>query len=188
MPTEIPSWLLECGSDEPSKGGEEDDEDSLQLADLDLTSATWSTPSGYTVVSTYVEDNPVEEVHSTWYAEPTDPALPTLNVAQVVIYVGLDWGDLADGCGRVPLEAVEEQLAEYRDHIGAQPLTEATMTEVAGYPAIAQDIGLDRYSYTGYWLFSQTQLLHVYCQWTEDSYRSTLVAGCDELVASVRVG
>lgn len=182
MPTEIPSWLLECGAD---KDGETDE--SLQLADLDLTRATWATPSGYVEVTTYIEDNPVETIHSTWYAEPTDPPMETLNVIQVVIYTGIDWGDLADDCGRVPLEAVEEKLAEYREQIGAQPLSEATMTEVDGHPAIQQDIGLSEYSYTGYWLFSTDQLLHVYCQWTSEANRPVIERGCDDLVASVSV-
>jgi hypothetical protein len=185
MPTEIPSWLLECGADKPGRGEPADD---LQLADLDLTQARWSTPSGFAVTDGYVEDNPVETVYSTWYAEPTDPPMETLNVLQVVIYTGIDWGDLADDCGRVPLEAVEEKLAQYREQIGAEPLSDAEMTEVAGRPAIHQDIRLARYSYTGYWLFSRTQLLHVYCQWTDDANRGVIERGCDDSVASISVG
>ena len=181
MPTEIPSWLLECGNDK-------DSDDALKLADLDLTLARWSTPSGFEVVTSYFEENPVETLLSSWYAEPTDPPMPTLNVANVIIYTGVDWGDLADECGRVPLEAVEEKLAQYREQIGAQPLSDARMTEVAGQPAIQQEVGLSEYSYTGYWLFSQTQLLHAYCQWTEPGYRSVLENGCDALVASITIG
>lgn len=181
MPTEIPSWLLECGRDDDKR------DESLRLTTLDLTAATWSMPSGYQRASGYVEDNPVETLHSIWVAEPVDPAAPRLNVINVVIYTGIDWEDLADGCGRVPLEAVEEKLARYRDQIGAAPNGEAVMTEVAGLPAIGQEIGLSSYDYTGYWLFTETQLLHLYCQWTDDAYRATIATGCDALVASVQV-
>ncbi|WP_420111448.1 hypothetical protein, partial [Pseudactinotalea sp.] len=86
MPTEIPSWLLECGEDDKERDEE------LQLAALDLTAATWSTPDGFSVSTGYHEDNPVETIHSTWYAVPADPPQPTLNVIQVVIYTGIDWG------------------------------------------------------------------------------------------------
>ncbi len=184
MPTEIPSWLLECG-DDTGKDGDRDE--ALQLTTLDLTAATWSMPAGFQQAAGYAEDNPVETLYSEWIAEPTDPPLPTLNVINVVIYTGVDWGDLADGCGRVPLSAVEEKLARYRDQIGADPRSEAQMVEVAGLPAIQQDIGLERYSYTGYWLFTETELLHVYCQWTEPQYKASIVAGCDALVSSVQV-
>jgi hypothetical protein len=182
MPTEVPSWLLECGQDDKERDEE------LQLADLDLTTATWSTPAGFAETAGYVEDNPVETLHSAWYAEPTDPPMPTLNVIQVVVYTGLDWDGLADGCGRVPLEAIEEQLARYREQIDAQPLSDAEITTLAGRPAIQQDIGLASYQYTGWWLFSQTQLLHLYCQWTPEGDRAVIERGCDDLAASVQVG
>ncbi|WP_277050653.1 hypothetical protein [Ruania albidiflava] len=177
----IPPQLLECGEKEA-------DPDELQLADVDLTTATWSMPDGFEESFLYVEDNPVEDVATTWYAVPTDPELPTLNVLNVVLYTGLDWGDLADACGRVPLEAVEEQLARYREHIDAEPLSEAEMTEVAGMPAVTQHIGLASYDYVGYWLFSETQLLHVYCQWTDEAAREVIEPACTPLVESVTVG
>ena len=177
----VPPQLLECGQDRA-----EDDE--LQLADVDLTTATWSMPEGFEESFSYIEDNPVEEIDTTWYAVPTDPELPSLNVLNVVVYTGLDWADLADSCGRVPLEAVEEQLGRYREQIGAEPLDEAEMTEVAGMPAVTQRIGLSEYSYLGYWLFSETQLLHVYCQWTDDSAREVIEPACQPLVESVSVG
>ncbi|UFU08102.1 hypothetical protein [Ruania halotolerans] len=180
-PRTIPPQLQECGEGAPSEG-------ELQLADLDLRTAEWSTPTGFTEASGYHEDNPVEELHSAWYAEPTDPAIPRLNVIQVVIYTGLDWDDLADSCGRVPLEAVEEQLGRYREQIDAEPLSESEMTEVAGQPAITQQIGLERYSYVGYWLFSQDQLLHAYCQWTDESAREVIEPACTPLVESITVG
>ncbi|MBK5247835.1 MAG: hypothetical protein JJE50_00170 [Actinomycetales bacterium] len=175
----IPPGLLECGKPR--------DRTDLQLADVDLTTATWSLPSGFSETFSYIEDNPVETISSTWYAEPVDPPLPTLNVLNVIIYTGLNWGDLADDCGRVPIEAVQERLAQYREQINADPLSDATMTTVAGMPAIEQVIGLARYDYHGYWLFSQTRLLHVYCQWTAGN-RDAIEAGCAPLVASVSVG
>lgn len=183
MPTEVPSWLLECGAEDHKERDTE-----LQLAAIDLTTATWSMPAGFTASTSYVEDNPVEALHSTWYAVPTQPAQPPLNVIQVVIYTGLDWEGLADGCGRVPLAAIEDKLAQYREQIHAEPLGEAEMTTLAGHPAIHQDIGLSRYSYTGWWLFSQTQLLHLYCQWTTDGDRAVIEGGCEDLVSSLRVG
>src|SRR5690606_5584081 len=163
-PTEIPSWLLECGADD---GKDEE----LQLADLDLTTATWATPPGFEVSTSYVEDNPVERIHSTWYAVPTDPVLPSLNVVQVVVYVDIDWGDLADGCGPVPIAAVEEKLARYREQIGAEPLSDARTTEQAGLPAIRQDIGVDPERYAGRWLFSSVPPSHLYCPWEPERDR-----------------
>src|SRR5690606_14911215 len=80
----------------------------------------------------------------------------------------------ADGCGRVPIAAVEEKLARYREQIGAEPLSEARATELAGHPAIRQDIGLDRYFDAGWRLFSSDQLLHLYCQWTPDADREVV--------------
>lgn len=177
----VPPQLLECGQDQPA------DDDELQLADVDLTTATWSMPDGFEESFLYVEDNEVETIETTWYAVPTEPELPTLNVLNVVLYTGLDWEDLADSCGRVPLEAVEEQLGRYREQIGAEPLDEAEMTEVAGMPAITQQIGLTEYSYVGYWLFSETQLLHIYCQWTDESAREVIEPACQPLVDSVSV-
>ncbi len=177
----IPSQLLECGEKEADPG-------ELQLADVDLTTATWSMPDGFEESFIYREDNPVEEIATTWYAIPTDPPLPVRNVLNVVLYTGLDWGDLADACGRVPLTAVQEQLARYREHIGAEALDEAEMTEVAGLPAITQHIGLAEYDYVGYWLFSQTQLLHIYCQWTDEANREVIEPACTPLVDSVQVG
>lgn len=177
-PTAIDPGLRECGTGD----------DELQLADVDLTRASWDLPAGFVESTAFHEDNPVESLHSAWYAVPTALPDPALNVVQVVVYTGLDWGEDADECGRVPLSAVEERLALYREEIGADPLSEAEMTTVAGQPAITQDIGLSRYSYEGYWLFSPTQLLHVYCQWTAPTTRETVLAGCAPLVQSVRLG
>ena len=177
----IPPQLLECGDKEADPG-------ELQLADVDLTTATWSMPDGFEESFAYVEDNPVETIATTWYAVPTAPELPSLNVLNVVLYTGLDFGDLADACGRVPLEAVSAQLARYREQIDAEPLDEAEMTEVAGMPALTQHIGLASYDYVGYWLFSETQLLHIYCQWTDEEAREVIEPACTPLVDSVQVG
>lgn len=175
----LPPEFLECG--DPA---ELDADEGLLLADLDLTGARWSTPPGFTRTHAYHEDNPVEEMLDFWVAEPLDgPVL--LNVVVMATYGGLDWGDAADVCGRVPLEAVEERLAGYRDQIGAEALSEAEMTLLAGHPAITQELSLSSYDYVGYWLFTPDQLLHLYCQWT--TQREVVEAGCADLVESLQV-
>ena len=174
----VPPGLLECGKPTDTDKG-------LMLSELDLSTATWPMPSGFAETFLYHEENPVEEVVSTWSAEPV-PAVDVLNIVNVIVYTGLDWGDLADDCGRVPVSAVEERLAGYNSQIGAEPVSEATMTTVAGQPAIEQQIHLDTYDYHGYWLFSQDQLLHAYCQWTNDE--TLIEAGCAELIPSIQVG
>lgn len=178
-PVTLPPELLECG--DPSST---DSQDGLMLAELNLAEASWSMPDGFTETFSYFEDNPVENLVSLWVAEPeSDPV--TLNVVNVTIYDGLDWGKLADQCGRVPIEAVEERLAGYRDQIGAEPLTDAEMMTLAGHPAIQQSLSLAEYDYLGYWLFSQDQLLHLYCQWT--TQQDLIESGCEELVDSLAV-
>ncbi len=175
--------FLECGSPQDL-----DEDDGLMLAEVDLTAATWATPEGFRETSRYFEDNPVENLVTLWVAEPAaDPV--RLNVVNTVLYDGLDWGDAADPCGRVPIEAVEERLAGYRDQIGATPIDDAEMLLVDGHPAITQRIELTEYSYVGYWLFSPTQLLHVYCQWTTNpGQQDQIEAACSELIDSVSVG
>lgn len=178
-PTSIDSGLLECG--DPDGADPE-----LQLTDVELTDATWDMPEGFTETFLYSEDNPVEHIDSTWTAEPVqDPV--QLDVLAVVVYGELDWGEEADSCGRVPIEAVERRLEGYAEQIGAQTLSDAQMTEMAGLPAIQQDIQLDLYSYRGYWLFDVDQLMHVYCQWAPGGDQETVLRGCEELVASVEV-
>lgn len=190
MPTAIPSALLDCpdaGQEEPADG-EQVDPQSLPLPDVDLTAARWDTPDGFAVTSRYYEDNPVEVLDSLWVAEPVSPPLPTLNVINIAIYVEVDWGDLVDACGDLPLELIEAQLAVYRDRIGATELSEPAMTEVAGVPAVEQAIAVSGYRYIGYWIFSPTQMLHLYCQWTDPQYQHTIEAGCNDLRASLQVG
>lgn len=178
-PTVIDPALLECG--EPS-----DDDSVLQLSDVDLTAATWMIPEGFVETFIYSEDKPVEHIESFRTLEPeSDPVLR--NVLTVVVYSGLDWGDAVDECGRVATSVVDERLAGYHETTGAQSLTEVSATEVAGLPAVEQDLRLPEYSYRGYWLFSRGQLMHLYCQWTDDSEKDLILEGCDELVASVEV-
>lgn len=178
-PATLPPEFLECGdpdSLDPDRG--------LMLAELDLTSARWSTPEGFTETFSYYEDNPVENLVDLWVAEPqNDPVI--LNVVNVAIYDGLDWAEAANPCGRVPLDAVEDRLAGYREQIDAQELAEAEMTHIAGHPAITQQLSLADYDYVGYWLFSKDQLLHLYCQWTTE--RDTIETACEELVDSLQV-
>lgn len=176
-PTLAPE-LQECGS-----GGEEQ----LTLADTDLTEATWDVPDGFETTGGYHEDNPVEDnILDLWVAKPTDVDR-SLNIVNVVTYDGLDWGDNAEECSEVPLSAVGDRLGHYRQIINANALSDPEMTEVDGYPAMQQSLEVSRYSYEGYWLFSTTQLLHVYCQWDDDQYRDIIMDGCEQLVDSVSV-
>ncbi|TDE90383.1 hypothetical protein EXU48_18185 [Occultella glacieicola] len=175
VPT-APGGLLECGDPDADKV--------IEIADADLTTATWSTPSGFEETFAYHEENPVEEVFSSWTAQPTaDVAL--LNVVTVVIYDGLDWGEMVDQCGAIPVERIMEIQAGYTAEIGAETLTEPEVTTVAGHPAVEQYISLPEYDYHGYWLFSRTQVLHAYCQWTNEE--DLLEAACAELIPSIQV-
>lgn len=178
-PTAIDPALLDCG--EP-----EDGDPVLQLAAADLTAATWTIPEGFVETFAYSEDRPVEHVESFRALEPAEDPVP-LNVLTVVVYSELDWGDQIDECGRVPVDVVESRLAGYRETTGAEPLTELELGEVAGLPAVEQDVRLEQYSYRGYWLFGRTQLMHLYCQWTADAEKDRIVKACDDLVASVEV-
>lgn len=179
----LPPEFLECGNPDDIN-----EEDGLMLADLDLSQAHWAIPEGFRPASGYIEDNPVETLQDFAVYEPDVDAPLLLNVVSVVRYQGLDWGDAADACGRVPVAAVEERLAGYREAIGAEPMTDAEMTLLAGHPAITQEIALREYEYVGYWLFSPTQLLHLYCQWTPgDGQQDVIRGGCDDLASSLVV-
>ncbi|MPV49929.1 MULTISPECIES: hypothetical protein [unclassified Pseudactinotalea] len=177
-PVTLAPQLQDCGT-----GGE----DQLTLADTDLTRATWDLPEGFEVTGGYYEDNPVEEnILDLWVAKPVG-TVPTLNVLDVVSYDGLQWTEGGEECGAVPLSAVSDRLAHYRQVIGAVPLDDPELTEVGGYPAMRQSLEVSKYSYEGYWLFSTTQLLHIYCQWTDPAYEEIITDGCAELIASVEV-
>lgn len=179
MPTALHPALRDCA---PAGG-----EGSLTLADVDLEQATWATPEGFHEVSGYHEDNPVEKLGWIWVAGADDLPPHTLNVISVNYYSDVAWNEFADDCEAVPLEAVKERLAQYRVHIGARELSDPQMTEINGYPAIQQDIGLTDYDYEGYWLFSTSQLLHVYCQWEDPGAEELIRTGCKDLVASLQI-
>ncbi|WP_163542289.1 hypothetical protein [Occultella kanbiaonis] len=172
-----PGGFLECGDPDADKV--------VELADVDLTTATWSTPTGFQETFIYHEENPVDEVFSTWTAEPTAD-VDILNIVNVVIYDGVDWGEQAGECGTLPVDVITDQQAGYTEEIGAVPITEAEVTTVAGFPAVEQYIDLPDYDYHGYWLFSQDQLLHAYCQWTNE--QELVEAACAELIPSIQVG
>lgn len=179
-PTELHPGLRDCapaGSD-----------DELSLADADLNGVSWSTPEGfYDVTGNYFEDNPVEDLQWMWVGASEDLPAHTLDVISVNHYSGVAWNEYADNCEAVPLDAVEEKLAQYRVHIGAEELSAPQMVEINGYPAMTQDIRLDTYDYEGYWLFSTDELLHVYCQWESADAEATIRRGCKQLVDSVTV-
>lgn len=178
-PTSIDAALLECGDTA-------DADSTMPLTDLDLTTAEWAMPEGFVETFRYSEDKPVEHIDSFWAAEPETDPVPR-NVLTVVVYTRLDWGEDIDECGRVPIAAVDERLASYREGNDAEPLTEETTTEIAGLPALEQDLVLDEYSYRGYWVFGRDQMIHLYCQWTSDAERDRVLTGCDDLVASLEV-
>lgn len=177
--TSIDAALLECGEATTA-------DPTWQLLDVDLTEATWAMPTGFVETFDYSEDLPVEHIESFWVAEPQEAPV-ALNVLTVVVYSQLDWGEDADECGRVPTTAVDDRLVAYNEHTGAEPLTEVEATEIAGLPALRQDLALAQYSYRGYWLFSRDQMIHLYCQWTNEAEKPRVLAGCDELVASLVV-
>ncbi|MFC7406206.1 hypothetical protein [Georgenia alba] len=196
----LPEWLCDNrdeagdgataeGTEDPGEPDDSETADGLVLTDTDVTEATWETPSGFTEASGYHEDNPVEDLAGIWVAEPSDGSAPTLNVVNVVRYTGLEWDPATGGgpCDPVPMGDIEARLARYMDQIGAEPLSDAELTTLAGLPAVTQRVSLADYDYVGWWLFSQQELLHVYCQWTDETYRPVIEAGCDELVASVRL-
>lgn len=178
IPTALHPGLRDCapaGSD-----------DALALSDTDLDAVQWSTPDGFVdVTGEYFEDNPVEDLQWMWVGGSEELPPATLDVISVNYYEGVSWHEFADDCDSVPLTAVNERLAQYRTHIGAQELTEAKMIEIDGYPAMSQDLRLATYDYEGYWLFSTTQLLHVYCQWESASAEAIIRQGCAELVDSL---
>lgn len=175
-PTPIDAALLECG--DPAGA-----DPTLQLSEVDLTQVTWEIPSGFVETFAYSEDLPVEHIESFWAAEPEEDPVP-LNVLTVVVYGRMDWSGDADECGRVPISAVDERLAGYHEVNGAQPLTEVEQVELAGLPALRQDLELPDYSYRGYWVFGRDQMVHLYCQWTSEAEQERVLAGCEELLAS----
>ncbi len=177
--TSIDPLLLECGE-------ATDQDPTWQLLDVDLTEATWSMPDGFVETFRYSEDRAVEHIETFWVAEPTKDAVPR-NVLTVVVYSEMDWGGDADQCDRVPTTAVDERLLSYNETNGAEALTEAVPTRVAGLPAITQDVALPEYSYRGYWIFGRTQMVHLYCQWTSDAEQERILAGCEQLLDSVEV-
>ncbi|WP_420111450.1 hypothetical protein [Pseudactinotalea sp.] len=177
--TSIDAALLECGDPENA-------DPTMQLSDVDLTAATWGMPTGFAETFAYSEDLPVEHIESFWAAEPAEDPV-TRNVLAVVVYSGLDWGEDIDECGRVPIAAIDERLESYREGNEAEALTDSAELEIAGLPALEQDLALTEYSYRGYWVFSRSQLIHLYCQWTSDAEKDKMLGGCDELVDSLEV-
>lgn len=179
-PTELHPGLRDCapaGSD-----------DSLSLADADLDAAKWSTPTGFNdVTGSYFEDNPVEDLQWMWVGASEELPSGTLDVISINYYTGVSWNEYADNCDAVPLEAVKEKLASYRVQIGAEELSDPEMIEINGYPAMKQDIRLENYDYEGYWLFSTSELLHVYCQWENAEAEPVIRDGCKALIESVKV-
>lgn len=190
--TPVDPALLECGDPDLA-------DPVLQLTDADLTVAQWEMPAGFVETFRYHEDNPVERLEHFWVAEPqTDPV--DRNVLVVAVYSGLDWGDEIDECGRVPTSAVENRLAQYVESgselVETEALSAPEPIEIAGLPALQQEVAVEGqdsagvvygYDYQGYWLFSRADLVHVYCQWTDEANAAPIVAGCTELLESLDI-
>ncbi len=186
----IPPQLLECGQDTPKKADPAaGDQDQVDLTDAPVAgTAAWDVPAGFEESWQYRDDQDYEQRMFMHTYVPTAPGYDTLDLLGVLGYEGLDWGDLARECGQVPLSAMLERVSDYREMLGAQPLAEAELTEVAGLPAVTQELRIAAYDFRGYWLFSQTQLFYITCQWTSDTARQHIEAACTDLVGSVRVG
>ncbi|UFU08101.1 hypothetical protein [Ruania halotolerans] len=179
-PHTIPPQLLECG---------ESSDPEVQLTDaLVASDGQWSVPAGYQPAEGYYDDLAYEEQSFLETLVPESPGYHTLDLLGVIGYVGLDWGQYARECNRVPVEAMLERVAEYERALGAEAIDDAELTEVAGLPAVTQAMEIPRYTFRGYWLFSQTELLFIGCQWTSDHAREEIEMGCAEIVGSVQVG
>lgn len=175
-PVTLPPEFLECG--------ERATEDELALPDVDLTTATWEAPAGFAESFDYVEEYPPADQLEFWVAEPSpDPVAP--NAVAIAIHGDVDWTGIADPCARVPVAAVQDWLAEYHQRNDAQALDEAELTNIAGHPAVTQLRGFPDRTSRAYWLFSQTQVLVIYCQWDRVDLEELIGAACAELVDSV---
>lgn len=187
----IPPQLLECG-DPAGKGGDSEEtegDDPVELTDaLVASDASWDVPAGYESATGYYDDLDYEQRMFMHTYVPTAPGYDTLDLVGVLGYDGLDWGQLAQECGQVPLEAMLERVAEYQDLLDAEPLDEAELTEVGGLPAVTQTMRIPSYDFRGYWLFSQTELLFIGCQWTSQDAQAEIESSCADLVATVQVG
>ena len=187
----IPPQLLECGDPNVKPGADDDAEDGeqVELTDARVASdASWSTPGGYYSADGYYDDLDYEELSFLHTYLPSAGGYDSLDLVGVLGYTGLDWGQLARECGRVPLEAMLARVAEYQQLLAAGTIDEAELTEVGGLPAVTQAMSIESYDFRGYWLFSQTELLFIGCQWTQESVRSEIESACAELVGTVQVG
>lgn len=187
----IPPQLLECGDPNAKPGGGEDAEDGeqVELTDARVASdASWATPEGYYSADGYYDDLDYEELSFLHTYVPEAGGYDTLDLVGVLGYTGLDWGQLAQECGRVPLDAMLERVAEYQEALGAGTIDDAELTEVGGLPAVTQAMSISSYDFRGYWLFSQTELLFIGCQWTSESARGDIESACSELIGTVQVG
>ncbi|WP_147917601.1 hypothetical protein [Ruania zhangjianzhongii] len=187
----IPPQLLECGDPNAKPGDDADAEggEQVELSDARVaTDATWGTPDGYYSADGYYDDLDYEELSFLHTYVPSAGGYDTLDLVGVLGYTGLDWGELAEECGRVPLEAMLERVGEYQGLLGADPLDEAELIEVGGLPAVTQAMSIESYDFRGYWLFSQSELLFIGCQWTQESVRSEIESACSQLVGTVQVG
>ncbi len=177
----LPPGLLECDSERYSDDG------TLLLAELDLTAATWDTPSGFAEEDGYYEANPPADQISFWVAGPQPPVPPS--VIGVAVHGGVDWSGIADPCARIPADAVTDWLEEYHEGSDAvEMLTDVQAAQMGAQEAVSQVRRFSDRTSRATWLFSQEHVLVVYCQWGNDGDEEQLInEACDELLASVRV-
>ncbi|OJX94252.1 hypothetical protein EDD28_2855 [Salana multivorans] len=177
---DIPQGFIECHG-EPPKDGE-------LVADVDLTKLTAPTPPGFRTATGYHEDNPVEGASSGQFWVPVNQ-LDTLDVASINVYPQMELGPLAVTCDEISWREIVKRIEQYHEINGAQIIEETTRSSVAGMPAVREEVSLpdSGYDYIGWWIFGRGQLAHVYCQWTSEAARQTLVDACDTLAATIVV-
>lgn len=181
-PNETPTGgaLLECGRDVKDT-----------LADVDLTTATWTAPANFEESDAFEQVNAYEtEDVDLWVGGYVGPGTSGSSAIAVTLYPDVEWGDLSGDCAQVPIEAALERVAQYWQTPGTTdvPVGEAEMTTVAGMPTVTQDFTFDGLYARGWWVYSRTQLLHLQCQWRLEEERAGVEAGCAEFIASMEVG
>ncbi|MBZ2194652.1 hypothetical protein [Occultella gossypii] len=190
--TTSPAGTEESGGETPSGAGgllECGQEVKDSLGDVDLESVTWSTPADFYESDDFVSVNDYEEQNvELWVASYEGPEATAASAIAVTFYPEVAWGDLVvGGCAQIPIEAALARVAEYWEVPGTTdvPVGESEIVRIGGQPAIAHDFTFEGTQAHGWWLYSNTQLLHLQCQWVSEAERPGLEAGCDQFLESV---
>ncbi|WP_154793853.1 hypothetical protein [Occultella kanbiaonis] len=170
--------LLECGQEVKDS-----------LGDVDLEGVTWTTPADFHESDDFVSVNDYEEQNvELWVASYEGPEATAASAIAVTFYPEVAWGDLVvGGCAQIPIEAALARVAEYWEVAGTTdvPVGEPEIVRIGGQPAIAHDFTFEGTQAHGWWLYSNTQLLHLQCQWVSEAERPGLETGCDQFLESV---